>query len=109
METNNKKKPLTGLEALAIKRIKKLKFFYIHSFIFAIGIFFYVLKAYYGIGFNFFPIKYINGLVMCFWTFNYIIQGLDVFVTEVLFGSEWEKKKINKILEFEESNNQKII
>ena len=103
MEANNTKKALTGLEALAIKRIKKLKFFYIHSFIFAIGIVFYVLKAYYGIGFNFFPVKYISGLVMCFWTFNYLIQALDVFVTEVLFGSEWEKRKINKILDSEES------
>jgi hypothetical protein len=107
MEANNTNKPLTGLEALATKRIKKLKFFYMHSFIFAIGIVFYVLKAYYGIGFNFFSVKYITGMGMCFWTFSYFIQGLDVFVAEVLFGSQWEKRKIDKILEFEESNNQK--
>lgn len=107
MKANNTKKPLTGLEVLAAKRVKKLKDFYIHSLIFAIGVVFYVLKAYYGISFNFFPVNYINGFVMSIWALSYVIQGTDVFITEVLFGSEWEKKKINKILDSEESDNQK--
>lgn len=107
MKANNTKKPLTGLEVLAAKRVKKLKDFYIHSLIFAIGVVFYVLKAYYGVGFNVFPLQHINGFVMSIWALSYVIQGTDVFITEVLLGRAWEKKKINKILDSEELNNQK--
>lgn len=107
MKANNTNKPLIGLEALAVKRVKKLKDFYIHSFIFIIGVVFYVLETYYGIGFNIFPLHYINGFWMGIWAISYIMHGIDVFNAEVLFGSKWEKRKINKILDSEESNNQK--
>jgi hypothetical protein len=98
METFENNKPENELEQLALKKVKRIKNFYIHAFIYLIGITIYVLKTYYGLPFNFFPIKFINGFVMAIWTFSFVVQALGLFITEVVLGKKWEQNKMKNII-----------
>ena len=91
----------TPLEQLARKRVLKLKGFYIHAFIYGIGLMVYVLKTYFGAPLNFSPLNYLNFTAMAIWTFFFVEQGLPLFFKETFFGKNWEKKRINEILEKE--------
>jgi uncharacterized protein YacL len=95
------------LEKLARDRVNKLKKFYTHLFIYVIGIVFYILKTYFNVPFNFLPLRYINEFVMWVWTFFLVVQGIQVFFAEKIFGSKWEQKQIDKILEKEKTSNNK--
>jgi 2TM domain len=92
------------LEKLASKRVKKIKNFYIHAFIYASVLCVYILKNYYGFPFNFVPLEYINFFVMAIWTFIFVTDGIDLFLTEIVFGKKWESSKIKRMTEKE---NQK--
>ena len=89
------------LEKLAITRVKKIKNFYIHAFIYSIGLSVYILKTYFGFPFNFVPLEYLNFFVMAIWTFIFVTDGIDLFLTEIVFGKKWENNKIEKIAERE--------
>ena len=84
---------------LAKKKVKKRKDFYIHLFIYAIGITFWILKEYTDLPVNFFPIRYINCFVMIIWTIFLVIQAIELFVSEIVFGKKWEETKVKNILE----------
>jgi 2TM domain len=101
MEKFENSTPENELEQLALKKLKRIKNFYIHAFIYTIGIVIYVLKTYCGLPFNFFPIKYINGFVMVIWTFSFVVDGLILFVTEVILGKKWEQNKMKEIIKKE--------
>lgn len=94
-------------EELVRERVKKLSQFYTHLFIYVIGIIIYVLKTYFGVPFNFLPIKYINAFVMCFWTFFLVVQGLQLFLAERVFGTNWEQKQIRKMMDIQNETKQK--
>jgi hypothetical protein len=102
----NIKDPIAAqeLEKLASKRVKKIKNFYIHAFIYASVLSVYILKNYYGFPFNFVPLEYINFFVMAIWTFIFVTDGIDLFLTEIVFGKKWESNKIKRMTEKE---NQK--
>lgn len=93
------------LVALAQKKVKRIKDFYIHLFIYGIGIVFFLLKNYCGFRFNFFPLKYINCFVMSIWTVAIAFQAITLFFSEVVFGKKWEDKQVKNILE-DKSNKQ---
>lgn len=101
MEVYQNNREQKELYELAQKRVKKIKDFYIHLFIYAIGIIFYILKTYFGVSFNFFPLRHINFFVMAFWTFIIVVQAFGLFFTEVFFGKKWEDKNIKRIIEKE--------
>jgi high-affinity Fe2+/Pb2+ permease len=98
METFEKNAAENALEQLALKKVKRIKNFYIHAFIYIIGVTIYVLKTYYGLPFNFFPIKYINGFVMAIWTFSFVVQAVSLFITEIVLGKKWEQNKMKNII-----------
>jgi hypothetical protein len=91
---------------LVKERVKKIKKYYIHLFVYSIGILLYIFKTYFGASLNFFPIRFLNGLVMWCWTFFIVIQTLQILFSEKLFGTNWEQKKINEILEKEEQSKK---
>ena len=99
----NQKSP----EELVRQRVKKISQFYTHLFIYVIGIIIYVLKTYFGVPFNFLPIKYINEFVMWVWTFFLVVQGLKLFLAERVFGTNWEKKQIRKMMDKQNETKQK--
>jgi hypothetical protein len=92
---NNTQKELFEL---AQKKMLRLKGFYIHTFIYIIGVLVFVAKTYFGIQFNFFPVKFINWFVMSIWTTAYLISALSIFFEYSLFGKKWEEKKINEFM-----------
>ena len=93
------------LHELMRKKFKKQRDFYIHLFIYFIGIVVFILKTYYGVRINFFPLKYINCLVMSIWTVAIVIQGMELLFTEVILGKKWEEKQVKSMLE-EETKKQ---
>jgi uncharacterized protein YacL len=102
METSNE-----ILAQMARERVHKLKQFYTHLFIYVIGVSVYVAKTYFGVPLNFWPIRFINEFVMGLWTFFLVMQGLQLFITQKFFGSNWEQKRIQKMIEKEKIKQQK--
>ena len=86
------------LKELVKIKVQKIRQFYIHAFIYGIGVIVYVLKTYYNV-LNFPPINFINFTAMAIWTFFLVEHGLPLFFKDTFFGRNWEKKKIAEILE----------
>lgn len=80
------------------KKVVKLKAFYTHAFIYAIGMFLFILKEYAGFQLNFFPLNYLNGFVMVIWTTAFIVSAVDLFASFKIFGEEWEERKLKDVL-----------
>lgn len=106
METSNTTKNQVELEAMALKKVRKIKRFYTHLVIYSIGVAVFIMKEYFNAPFNFRPLDYLNGFFIVCWTFVLTVDGLELFIREVLLGQHWEKKQIDRILE-SEANNQK--
>lgn len=94
------------LEQIVRKRVKKIKQFYSHLFIFTIGVIIYILKKYFGLSINFWPIRFINDFFMWCWTFVIVVQGAQLFLSEKILGKNWEEQKIKRILEEEKIEKQ---
>ncbi len=95
------------LEQMVRERVHKLKQFYIHLFIYVIGIIVYVAKTYFGVPFNFWPIRFINEFVMWVWTFFFVVQAIQLFFVQKVFGANWEQKRIQQLIEKEKIEKQK--
>ena len=87
------------LKKIVTKKVVKLKSFYTHALLYALGIVVYVLKVYFGAPFNFFPLQYINGFVMAIWTIAFLVSAVDLFASYKIFGEEWEERKMKSILD----------
>ena len=88
---------------LAKEKVRRLKRFYNHLFIYIIGVLLFVAKRYYGAPLNFFPIKYLTETFMWCWTFVVGIQAMRWFFTERVFTTNWEEKQIQKELDKKQS------
>ena len=100
METNFKNnEEQKELLELASKKVLKLKSFYKHTFLYFIGLTLYLLKEYTELPLHFFPVQFLNGIVMIIWSAVYVGSAIDVFVTFMIFGQEWEERKLKSILE----------
>lgn len=105
METNNRVEIQEGLQKLALKRIRKIKRFYSHLLIYSIGVVVFLLNKYCNAPFRFPPLDYLNGVFISIWTFVIAVQGLKLFMREVVLGKNWENKQIDKMLESESKNS----
>jgi hypothetical protein len=66
-----------------------------------------VAKTYFGVPFNFWPIRFINEFVMWVWTFFLVVQAIQLFLIQKVFGANWEQKRIQKMIEKEKIEKQK--
>ncbi|PWA10868.1 hypothetical protein DB891_03310 [Flavobacterium laiguense] len=89
------------LVEIARRKVKKLKGFYIHAFIYLIGVLVFILKEYFGVPFNFFPLKHINFFALAIWSSIFFISAIDMLITYHFFGENWEERKIKRIMEKE--------
>lgn len=89
---------------LARYRVHKIKRFYTHLFIYIIGLIIFIAKTYFGAPFNFWPIQYINCFFMWVWTFIIAVQGLRLFFREKVFGTSWEQRKIQELINKDKQN-----
>lgn len=105
METENSSNEM--LKELVRERVHKLGRFYTHLFVYAIGLIIYIAKTFFDAPFNFIPLKYINETFMWIWTFVLVVQGIKLLIHEKILGANWEKNKINEIIEKENNSNNK--
>ncbi|WP_034059783.1 2TM domain-containing protein [Lacinutrix jangbogonensis] len=84
-------------------RVKKIKGFYTHLLIFiTINLFFVFLNIEnLEPGESYFQIH--NFLTLSLWGIGIIIHGLTVFLPSFILGSDWEERKIKKIMEKDKS------
>lgn len=92
------------LEQMAKDRVRQLKGFYWHLFVFLIGVVVYISKTYFGAPLNFPPISYMNVAFMVIWTLIITVDGLRLLVKEKLSGTQWEVRKINQFVEQEKAS-----
>ena len=85
-------------------RVHKMRNFYTHLFIYLVGVTIYICKTYFGAPFNFWPIRHINCFFMMVWTFIIAIQGIKLFFRENVFGTSWEKRKIQEFIKKDKQN-----
>jgi uncharacterized protein YacL len=111
MELIMKKAHIAALDNLQVdiirSRVKELKKFYSHLFIYVIGVLVYISKTYFDLPINFWPINFINEFFMLVWTFVIGVQAVSLFLMQRLFGSKWEEQKINEMMEKEKSETTK--
>lgn len=88
---------------MARYRVRKIRRFYKHLFIYMIAILVYVAKTYFGAPFNFWPIHFVNNTFMAVWTFIILLDGLQLFVRELFFGTQWEQRKMQEYLNQEKN------
>ncbi len=98
METSQKLYHEAELQKLAVIKVKKIKNFYTHLFVFFIGVLVYLMKRYYGIPFNFPLMEFLNSFVMSIWAFFIVLEAISVFMNEIIFGKKWEERKLKELL-----------
>jgi 2TM domain len=59
----------------------------------------YILKRYDALPFHFPLLQYLNLFVMSIWTFIITIDGISVFMSEIIFGKKWEERKLKKLMQ----------
>jgi hypothetical protein len=101
MEVKRNEYQENELVEIARRKVMRLKGFYMHAFIYLIGVIVFVLKEYFGVAFNFFPLKYINFFVMAIWSTGFLISVIDILIAYHIFGEKWEERKVKRIMEKE--------
>ena len=90
----------------AQKKVRQITRFYGHLLVYAIALTIYILKKYFGFPLNFIPLSYLNDLVMSIWTFIIAVKVVKVFFAEIVFGKNWEKNKIEKMMRNHSENKK---
>lgn len=89
---------------IARKRVKKIKGFYTHlaAYICVNGFIVFInIQSLRG-GESYFQFK--NFTTAFFWGIGLIAHGLSVFGTDVVFGKDWEERKIKELMEKDKRN-----
>jgi hypothetical protein len=88
----------------ALKRVRKLKGFYVHLTVFiVVNIMILAVNMYYtNSSKSIFRLQ--NFSTIFFWGIGLVAHGSSVFITQIGFGKEWEEKKIKKIMERKKNN-----
>jgi uncharacterized integral membrane protein len=91
----------------AIKRIKKIKGFYIHLLVYiVINIMIIVVNIQnLETGESYFQFK--NFFTAFFWGIGIISHALSVFGPDLFLGNDWEEKKIKELMDKEKRDQQK--
>ena len=89
---------------MARYRVRKIRRFYTHLFIFSIVGLIYIVNNYFEVPFNFLPIGRINKTFMWIWTLIIVVQGVRLFFRENVFGTDWEQRKTQEFLNKDKQN-----
>lgn len=90
----------------ALQRVKKIKGFYTHAIVFAVINLMIVILNIQGLdqGESYFQVK--NFMTFFFWGIGLLIHGLSVFLPEMIFGQNWEERKIQELMEQDKKENK---
>jgi hypothetical protein len=90
----------------AIKRVKKIKGFYTHLAVYVLVNGFLILKHCFKSNFEILLEPHTYSL--CFyWGIGLLAHWFSVFGRNMIFGNNWEEKKIKELMEKEKENEQK--
>ncbi|WP_310557088.1 2TM domain-containing protein [Flavobacterium sp.] len=90
-----------ALEEILRRKVKNRKEYYIHFLIYLVVLAIYVAKHYFKIEFNFPLLEHINTKFVVVWTLIFAGFTISFLINENVFGSHWEQKKIQKIMDSE--------
>lgn len=85
---------------LAYKQVKRIKGFYVHALVYAFVNIFLLVTSYYNFSWRssiFFGWE--NFSTPIFWGIGLAAHGLSVFGRDLIFGSDWEEKKIKELMD----------
>ncbi|HAY3538090.1 2TM domain-containing protein [Elizabethkingia anophelis] len=86
----------------AQRRVKEIRGFYIHFLIYLTVNIFILISNFY----EYHQIGWTNIYVPVLWGIVILIHAGSVFLPGIIFGSNWEKKKIKKLMEKYKSQNK---
>lgn len=88
----------------AAKKVKKIKGFYTHAIVYVLVNIMIVIFNIQDLdpGESYFQYK--NFFTAFFWGIGLAAHGLSVFVPSILFGQNWEEKKIKELMEKDKQN-----
>lgn len=91
----------------AIKRIKKIKGFYIHLLVYIVINIMIIAVNIQNLetGESYFQFK--NFFTAFFWGIGIVSHALSVFGPDLFLGNDWEEKKIKELMDKEKSDQQK--
>lgn len=92
---------------LVKERVQRIRKFFTHGLFFIMAVIIYVAKTYFGAPFNFFPFLYLTETVMWCWTFVIGLQGIKLVIIENIFGTHWEKRQIQKVMQNDQNVQNK--
>ena len=86
----------------ALKRVKRIKGFYIHALVFVLVNAFIVISSYNRSLFgNEVFLRWETFSTAFFWGIGLLAHGMSVFGRNLFFGQHWEEKKIQQFMEKE--------
>ena len=86
--------------ALAYKRVKRIKGFYVHALVYVFVNAVIICSNYYGnSNEDIFSWSLQTFSTALFWGIGLLAHGLSVFGRNLFFGQDWEKRKIKEFME----------
>nr|WP_321223050.1 2TM domain-containing protein [uncultured Psychroserpens sp.] len=87
---------------LAAKRVKQIKGFYTHALIYVLInlVFVYINFQNLDEGESYFQWR--NFITFSFWGIGLLAHGASVFLPNIIFGKNWEEKKIREFMDKED-------
>lgn len=89
----------------ARKRVKKLKGFYIHLLVYLVVNVMIIYANYTYSKNNTSLFEFRNFSTAFWWGIGLVAHGLNVFTIDLIFGKEWEKRKIRELMNSEKEKN----
>jgi hypothetical protein len=91
---------------IALKKVKRIKGFYIHLLVYiVVNIFIVYVNTKFQSETNKEFWRWQTFSTALFWGIGLLVNGLSVFGTDMFFGTDWEDKKIKQFMEKEKLEN----
>lgn len=92
----------------AQKKVKKLKGFYIHLFVYIVVNVMIIYANYTYSKTNASLFEFRNFSTAFWWGIGLVAHGFNVFTIDLIFGKDWEERKIRELMNREKENNDLV-
>lgn len=89
----------------AVKRVKKIKSFYTHAAVYVVINIMLLIVKFQKMNADESFFEFENFSTIIFWGIGLAAHGLSVFLPSLIFGKDWEERKLNEFME--KDKNQK--
>ena len=88
----------------ALKKVKRIKGFYTHAFVYLIINLIFVVINIQNLDEGESYFQWHNFITAFFWGIGLLAHGLSVFLPGMILGNNWEERKIKELMEKEKNN-----